>query len=135
LRESCRASGEVRGMRRRNRPVAVRHGVRAVRHVAVECIRPPAPGLLAREPAAGLEVETFLGRVAPRRPRIPRLPLIVAGLERDGLRDRDLALILEEVREPRRQNSLLTVPGRGAPEVDVAKLLSFGMRPAAVAPG
>src|SRR6266478_3603633 len=80
-----------------------------------------------------MEVEGPFGRAAPRRPLVPRPPLVRPRLERDRLRLPQLALILEEMREPGRQDAVLEVLACGIPEVDVAELRALA-GPAAVVP-
>ena len=133
LHEPRGPAGGLRGVRRRDGPVAVRYRVGGVGHVAVERARLMGWRRLEREPAPGLEIQPFAGR-PPRGPRVPRPPAIVARLEGDSLRLAQLTLVLEEVREPGRQNLLLKVARRGAAEVDLAELLSLGAGPAAVVP-
>src|ERR1041384_2283733 len=69
-----------------------------------------------------MEVERPLGGPPPGRPLVPGAPLVRTRLERDRLRLPQLALVFEEMREPRRQDAVLEIPGRGADEIDVAEL-------------
>src|SRR6266513_5830759 len=80
-----------------------------------------------------MEVERPFGRSAPRRPLVPRPPLVRPCLERDRLRLPQLALIFEEMREPRRQDAVLEVLARGTAEIDIAELVALAC-PAAVIP-
>src|SRR5438093_13051401 len=80
-----------------------------------------------------MQIERPFGRSAPRRPLIPRPPLVRTCLERDRLRLPQLALIFEELREPRRQDAGLEVSARGTAEIDVAGLGALA-GPAAVIP-
>ena len=112
--------------------MAVRHRVGGVGDIAIEgvCLRRG----LEREPAAGLKVQPPLGRPLARRPRVPGAPLIGARLEGDGLGLPGLAPILQEMREPGREDAVLEVPGCGAPEVDGAQFVPRRAGPAAVIP-